>query len=314
MGALDRMKQADEQEQITGMLRDLISQHDADVQQIAKLTTTIADLAEYVKVMDEEQTKRMDRLSILQPPELPSTLSVDTETKKRLSEIEKTLSAVAGQLSSSEVVKLPDGSPVTQADLASYTMMRKIVEEQKTMASASADLADAVRKRGNVTIDTDKLTKHAVRVLDARLAQAVEAPILKVLRMVREYEDRVSEIGVKKLVDVTTAAQKVAEAVGRAERRVEQLSAKVTWTAVGRMSLALLPFMVSFIVIAGLVGGASQMLGLGPLLGWGWDSFEATTAWWSKGLIAVGALSGCGLFAWLVWWCGKKLYKSYRGW
>ena len=113
---------------------------------------------------------------------------------------------------------------------------------------------------------------------------------------------------------MTDRAHEVVSAVGRAERRVERLSAKVTWTSVGRVCLALIPFTVAFIMLTGMVGGITQMLGLGPLLGWAWDSFAAASAWWAKALIALAALGGCTLFGWLLWWLGKKLYESYRGW
>lgn len=314
MGALDRIKQADEQQKTTELLEALISQHDADVQQIAKLTKTVADLTEYVKVMDEEQTKRMDRLSTSQQPELPSTLPLDAETRKRLNEIEKTLSAVAQQLSSSEVVKLPNGSSVTRADLAAYSMTARISEELRTTASASADLAEAVRKRGHVRIDTGKLTEHAVKVLDQRLAKAVEAPVQRIEQTVAGLEERVVRLGTEELAEVTDRAHEVVSAAGRAERQVERLSAKVTWATVGRMCLALIPFTVAFIMLTGMVGGITQMLGLGPLLGWAWDSFAAASVWWAKGLIAFAAVGGCALFGWLLWWLGKKLYESYRGW
>src|SRR5699024_7680739 len=314
MGALDRIKQADEQQKTTELLEALISQHDADVQQIAKLTKTVADLTEYVKVMDEEQTTQLDRLSTSQQHELPSTLPLDAETRKRLNEIEKTLSAVAQQLSSSEVVKLPNGSSVTRADLAAYSMTARISEELRTTASASADLAEAVRKRGHVRIDTGKLTEHAVKVLDQRLAKAVEAPVQRIEQTVAGLEERVVRLGTEKLAEVTDRAHEVVSAAGRAERQVERLSAKVTWATVGRMCLALIPFTVAFIMFTGMVGGITQMLGLGPLLGWAWDSFAAASVWWAKGLIAFAALSGCALFGWLLWWLGKKLYESYRGW
>lgn len=314
MGALDRIKQADEQQKTTELLEALISQRDADRQQIERLTKTVADLTGYVKVMDEEQTKRMDHLSTSPRLELPSTLPLDAETRKRLNEIEKTLSSVAQQLSSSEVVKLPDGSSVTRADLAAYSMTAKISEELKMTASASADLAEAVRKRGHVRIDTDRLTEHAVKVLDDRLAKAVEVPVQRVEKTVEGLEERVVRLGTEKLAEVTDRAREVVSAVGRAERRVERLSAKVTWATVGRMCLALLPFTVAFIMLTGMVGGITQMLGLGPLLGWAWDSFAAASAWWAKALIALAALGGCALFGWLLWWLGKKLYESYRGW
>lgn len=314
MGALDRIKQADEQQKTTELLEALISQRDADRQQIERLTKTVADLTGYVKVMDEEQTKRMNHLSTSPRLELPSTLPLDAETRKRLNEIEKTLSSVAQQLSSSEVVKLPDGSSVTRADLAAYSMTAKISEELKMTASASADLAEAVRKRGHVRIDTDRLTEHAVKVLDDRLAKAVEVPVQRVEKTVEGLEERVVRLGTEKLAEVTDRAREVVSAVGRAERRVERLSAKVTWATVGRMCLALLPFTVAFIMLTGMVGGITQMLGLGPLLGWAWDSFAAASAWWAKALIALAALGGCALFGWLLWWLGKKLYESYRGW
>lgn len=314
MGALDKMKQEDEQLRTTQMLEALISWRDADAQQIAKLTRLVSDQSAYVKIMDEELSKRMDRLSTSRPPELPSTLSVDAETKKRLSEIEKTLTSVAQQLSSSELVKLPDGSSATQSDLGAYSMMQKITEELKMTTSASANLADAVSKRGQVRIDTDKLSEYAVKILDARLAKAVEAPVHRVEKTVVDFEARVGKLGVERLAEVSEAAEAVVSAVGRAERRVEQLSAKVTWAATGRMCLALLPFAVAFIMLTGVVGGITQMLGLGPLLGWAWDSFAAANVWWTKVLIALAALSGGALFGWLLWWLGKKLYENYRGW
>src|SRR5699024_1741942 len=229
MGALDRIKQADEQQKTTELLENLVSQHDADMQQIAQLTKTVADLTEYVKVMDEEQMTRLDRLSTSRQNELPSTLPLDAETRKRLNEIEKTLSAVAQQLSGSEVVKLPDGSSVTRADLAAYSMAAKIIGELKMMTSASADLAEAVRKRGHVRIDTDRLTEHAVKVLDDRLAKAVEVPVQRVEKTVEGLEERAVRLGTEKLAEVTDRAREVVSAVGRAEQRVERLSAKVTW-------------------------------------------------------------------------------------
>ena len=211
-------------------------------------------------------------------------------------------------------MQLPDGSSVTRADLAAYTMTQKISEELKTTTSASADLAEAVRKRGHVRIDAGKLTEHAVKVLDDRLAEAVEVPVQRVEKTVEGLEERVVRLGSEKLAELTGRAHEVVSAVGRAERRVERLSARVTWATVGRMCLALVPFTVAFIMLTGMVGGITQMLGLGPLLGWAWDSFAAASAWWAKALIALAALGGCALFAWLLWWLGKKLYESYRGW
>ena len=312
MGLLNDMKASDEQERTMATLEHLTSTLPAVEQQLAKLTKAVTNLTGFVKVMDEVTNERLDQLSTSRQPERSST--PDAETMSRLSEIEKTLASVAQQLSSSEVVKLPDGSSVTRADLAAYTMTTKIIEELKTTTTASADLADAVRKRGNVRIDADKLTEHGVKVLDARLAKAVEAPVQRIAQTLAGFEERVASLGADKLAETMAVAREVVDTVGRTERRVERLSGVLTWSAVGRMCLALLPFAVAFIVLGGLVGGAAQMLGVGPLLEWAWSSFEAAAAWWSKVLIALAALGGCGLFGWLIWWSGKKLHESYRGW
>lgn len=308
------MEQEDELQRVTQILETLTSEHDADRQQIEKLTRTVAEQNAYIKLIDEEQSKRLDQLSTSQQPAQPSTVSLDDETKTRLSEIESTLAAVAQQLSESALVKLRDGSSMKRSDLEALSVLKTVRRELETTTSASADLADAVRKRGQVTIDTDKLTKHAVKVLDARLARAVEAPVRGVEQVIEGFERRVANISIEKLDDVTARAEKLERSAEAAERRIDRLATAMTWTTVGRVCLALVPFAVVFIIIGVLVGGVTQMLGAGPLFSWAWDSFVAATAWWAKVLIAVGTLTGCGLFGLSVWWGGKKLCENYRGW
>lgn len=308
------MEQEDELQRVTQMLETLTSEHDADRQQIEKLTKTVAEQNAYIKLMDEAQSKRLDQLSTSQQPEQPSTVSLDDETKTRLSEIESTLAAVARQLSESALVKLRDGSSMKRSDLEALSVLKTVRTELKTTTSASAELAEAVRKRGQVTIDTSELTKYAVKVLDARLARAVEGPVRGVEQAIGGFERRVANISTEKLDDVTSRAEKLEHSAEAAERRIERLATAMTWTTVGRVCLALLPFAVVFIIIGVLVGGVTQMLGAGPLFSWAWDSFTDATAWWAKVLIAVSTLTGCGLFGLSVWWGGKKLYENYRGW
>lgn len=183
------MGQEDELHRVTRMLEALTSEHDDDRQQIEKLTNTVADQNAYIKLMDEEQTKRLDQLSTSQQPEQPSTVSLD-ETKTRLSEIESTLAAVAQQLSESALVKLRDGSSMKRLDLEALSVLKTVLTELKTTTSASADLAESVRKRGQVTIDTDKLTEHAAKVFDTRLARAVDAPVRGVEQVIEGFEHR----------------------------------------------------------------------------------------------------------------------------
>lgn len=321
MGLLDTMREADAQQQTSETLQALMSQLDAQASQLTKLTKAVNDLSGYVKVMDEQQEIRLTRLSTSQPPELPSTSQLDDETRNRLSEIEKTLAAVASQLSSSEAVKLPDGSSVRRSDLDTHLMMTRIEKQLARTARSSDELAETVKKRGNVRIDTAKLEQHAVKVLDARLAKAVEPSVARVEQTLAGFETQVAEVGAQR---VTEAAQEVEQVTDRAdavvasvrfvEARLEALEGKVTWTAVGRLCLALLPVSVVLLVIGGLVGGIAYAAGFGPLLGWAWGAFTAAQAWWAKTLIAVGTLGGVAGFGALVWWLAKRLGEDFRHW
>lgn len=321
MGLLDTMKQADEQQSTTEMLEEWTSRLPAVEGQLSKLTKTVADLTAFVKVMDEQQEARLKRLSTSQEHEQPSKLPLDDETRSRIAEIEKTLAAVASQLSSSEAVKLPDGSSVKRSDLDAHTMMTRIEKQLATTAQSSAELAEAVKKRGHVRIDTAKLEQHAVKVLDARLAKAVDPSACRIEKTLAEFERQVAELGAQRTVAaaqeverVIATADEVLASVRGAERRLAALEGKVTWTAVGRLCLALLPLAATLLVLGGLTMGAAHALGLGPLLGWAWSSFAAAHLWWHKALIALGTLSALAAFVGVVWRMARRLADEFGHW
>ena len=293
---------------------------DAIEQQLNKLTTAVSELAQYVKVMDEAQTGKLTALTS-QQREQPSKPQLDDETRSRITEIEKTLAAVASQLSSSEAVKLPDGSSVRRSDLDAHAMMTGIERQLATTAQSSAELAEAVKKRGRVVIDTAKLEQHAVKVLDARLAKAVAPSVRGIAQTLAGFERQAAELGAQRTVAaaqeverVVAKADEVLAGVRGAERRLAALEGKVAWTAVGRMCLALLPLAATLLVLGGLTMGTAYALGLGPLLGWAWSSFAAANAWWHKALIALGTLTGLTVFARLVWWVAKRLADDFGRW
>ncbi len=293
---------------------------DAIEHQLTKLTTAVSELAQYVKVMDEAQTGKLTALTS-QQHEQPSRPQLDDETRSRIAEIERTLAAVASQLSSSEAVKLPDGSSVRRSDLDAHSMMTRIEKQLATTAQSSAELAEAVKKRGNVRIDTARLEQHAVKVLDARLAKAVEPSIVRVEKTLAGFERQVAELGAQRTVAaaqeverVVAKGDEVVSSVRAAERRLEALEGKVAWTAVGRMCLALLPLAAVLLVLGGLTMGTAYALGFGPLLGWAGSSFAAAHVWWHKALIALGTLTCLAGFARLVWWIAKRLADDFGRW
>ena len=319
MGSLDKLKQADDQQQTTETLEVLTSTLPAVEQQLTKLTKAVANLTGFMKIMDEQQDTRLSRLTS-QQPELRSTLH-DDELKKRLIEIEKTLASMAETLSTSKAVRLPSGESVKQSELDSYSMMQRIENQLGTMSRASSDLADAVNARGRIVIDPGKLADHAVKVLDARLTRAVEPVVARVETVLGSFEERVSALGAQQLSVASQAseqtivkAEAVVHAVRAAELRVEALTGRVTWVSAGRLGLALVPLAAVLLVVGGLTMGAWYALGLGPLLGWAWGSFAAAEAWWAKALIAISALGGMTGFGWVVWRLARKLGDEYARW
>jgi len=321
MGLLDTIKEQDEQHRTTEMLAQLTSALPAVEQQLKKLTATVADLTAFVEMMDEQQDRRLTKLLTSRQPEPLSSLPLDDATNNRLTEIEKTLASVANNLARSEAVVLPDGSPVRRSDLEAHALTHRIEQQLKLTTAASAELAEAVRKRGVIRIDPDRLTEHALRVLDARLAHAVQAPFLRLQSAIEGFEQRVEEIGRRRAVEATARieqasdrVEEVRQAATSVARRIESLNSRVKWTVIGRVCLALIPVSVALLAVAGLTSATAQAVGVGPILGWAWAEFEAASEWWIKVLIAAGSLGGIALASWVIWRLARQLAGVIRYW
>lgn len=318
MSTLDKIMQ---EQQALEMLASLMSRLDAVEDQERELTKANNATSGFLKAMDEAHTAAFKRLEglISQQPEQRSQTQLDDETKNRLSEIEKTLDAVAKQLSDKRVVKLSDGTSVPASDLQAFSMMKQIKAGMTTMTSALDELKKIVGNGRTVRVDMNQLSECAVGVLDERLSVAVEERVQRIESTLDGYEQRVANIGAQK---TTEAAQKVDTVIDKAnkavaslernESRLEALEGRIPWTTVGKVAIAVLPLFASLLLVGGLVWGFGSMVGIGPLFGWAWGAFTAASLWWQKALIAAATLGGAALFIWVVLRVSRWVYEELR--
>ena len=318
MSTLDKIMQ---EQQALEMLASLMSRLDAVEDQERELTKANNATSGFLKAMDEAHTAAFKRLEglISQQPEQRSQTQLDDETKNRLSEIEKTLDAVAKQLSDKRVVKLSDGTSVPASDLQAFSMMKQIKAGMTTMTSALDELKKIVGNGRTVRVDMNQLSEYAVGVLDEWLSVAVEERVQRIESTLDGYEQRVANIGAQK---TTEAAQKVDTVIDKAnkavaslernESRLEALEGRIPWTTVGKVAIAVLPLFASLLLVGGLVWGFGSMVGIGPLFGWAWGAFTAASLWWQKALIAAATLGGAALFIWVVLRVSRWVYEELR--
>lgn len=318
MSTLDKIMQ---EQQALEMLASLMSRLDAVEDQERELTKANNATSGFLKAMDEAHTAAFKRLEglISQQPEQRSQTQLDDETKNRLSEIEKTLDAVAKQLSDKRVVKLSDGTSVPASDLQAFSMMKQIKAGMTTITSVLDELKKIVGNGRTVRVDMNQLSEYAVGVLDERLSVAVEERVQRIESTLDGYEQRVANIGAQK---TTEAAQKVDTVIDKAnkavaslernESRLEALEGRIPWTTVGKVAIAVLPLFASLLLVGGLVWGFGSMVGIGPLFGWAWGAFTAASLWWQKALIAAATLGGAALFIWVVLRVSRWVYEELR--
>ena len=318
MSTLDKIMQ---EQQALEMLASLMSRLDAVEDQIRELTKANNATSGFLKAMDEALTAAIKQVKelISQQHEQPSQTQLDDETKNRLNEIEKTLDAVAKQLSDKRVVKLSDGSSVSASDLQAFSMTKQISSDLTKTTSALGELKKTVGNGRTVRVDMSKLSEYAVGVLDERLSVAVEERVQRIESILDGYEQRVADIGAQKVAEaaqkVDTVIDKANKAVASLERnesRLEALEGRIPWTTVGKVALAVLPLFASLLLVGGLVWGVGSMVGIGPLFGWAWGAFTAASLWWQKALIAAATLGGAALFIWVVLRVSRWVYEELR--
>ncbi|TQL49354.1 hypothetical protein ACSAGD_12810 [Paramicrobacterium sp. CJ85] len=282
--ALDRLKQQNEQSgspqqlgspDMMETLTSILAAVEAQNARIDRLAEQQKKLAGFVKVMDEELAKRIDRASTSQqsvgmPPQIESVES-------RLSEIESTLS---------EFVKSLDGKRLSAASQS------LIAEAQKNHA-ATASAIDGLKAQAAANQKLVGQVGGAVQRIEKRTED-------RVAKAVEQVAGEAGQVVTAKLDASNAWAERIIAATAK-------LEARQLWSAAAAMCLALLPVAV---VVAGLWMGIA-----GLITGTQWALDVDGSVWLGIGrwlVVAVGiAGAGYGLFASARWVAG--LVETWRG-
>jgi hypothetical protein len=286
--ALDRLKQQnaqDEQRQQPGSpettetLNSILAAVEAQNARLDRLTEQQKKLAGLVKVMDEETTKRLERITA---PASTSTPSSDVSAKiasieSRQNEIASTLGEFAQSLSG-ESLNAASQSLIEEAQ-KNHAATASAIEGLKTQAAANQKLVNQV---GGVVQRIEKRTEERVEKAVEQVAGEASATMTANLDASNERADRIMQVTAK-------------------------LEARQLWSVAAAMCLALLPVAVVvaglWMAVAGLITGAEWALDVGG------------SVWLGIGrwlVVAVGlAGAGCGLFASVRWVVG--LVETWKG-
>src|SRR5699024_5970097 len=286
--ALDRLKQQNaqsgSQQQLDSpetmeALTSILAAVEAQNARLDRLAEQQKKLAGFVKVMDEETTRRLERITAP-----ASTSSPSSDVSARIASIESRQNEIASTLG--EVAPSRNGESLNDASQS------WVAEAQRNhVATASA-------------IEGLKAQAAANQKLVRQVGWAVQ-------RIEKHTEERVQKAVEQVTGEASTTMTANLDASNeRAERIIAataELEARQLWSAAAAMCLALLPVVV---VIAGLWMGIA-----GLITGAQWALDVDGSVWLGIGrwlVIAVGlAAAGYGVFASVRWVVG--LVETWKG-
>lgn len=281
-------------------VRGLVSVVEKQAERLGHLEVAIEKLEKEVSTHSSTQDSTL-------PSELRSLANAQSEMSKTLAEIGKTVS-------DERVVKTSDGETVSASQLSAHSLVSRLEKQIAVMSSSSAELAEAVRKRGQVVINMARLEKHVAGMLDQRLQRAVEAPVARLEKALGGRIDAVGAEAREAGERAEAASKQAARSIEASANRIEK-SRKVGWPEVGNLAAALLPLLVAVTLVLGLGRVlVVDVLGLPVVTAWLWGQVSAASSWWAAGLWVLALVSVVGGTVALVAWASRRLYEWYQRW
>ena len=191
-------------------------------------------------------------------------------------------------------------------------MMKQLSRDLTKTTSALGELAAQVKGKSHVSLNAEKVAE----VMSERVTKHFDHAVLELVNGLRSdlqgLREEMSSLGAERLSKVHRAVNESLSELNEARRNIEAIERRVTFVGISRLALAVLPLFASLLLVGGLVWGFGSMVGIGPLFGWAWASFSATSVWWAKGLIAAATLGGAALFIWVVLRVSRWVYEELR--
>lgn len=280
--ALDRLKQQNEPEQsqqqlgspeTMELLTSILAAVEAQNTRIATLTEQQKKLAGFVKVMDEETTRRLERITAP-----ASTSSPSSDVSARIASIEIRQNEIASTLG--EFAQSLNGESLNAAS-------RSLVAEAQKNRAATASAIEGLK---------------AQAAANQKLVSQVGGVVQRVEKAVEQVAGAASATMTASLDASNARAERIIAATAK-------LEARQLWSAAAAMCLVLLPVAV---VVAGLwMGIAGLITGVQWALDVDGSVWLGIGRWLVVGAGLAGA--GYGLFASVRWVAGLVETWKGRG-
>ncbi|MDO5617262.1 hypothetical protein [Kocuria sp.] len=188
------------------------------------------------------------------------------------------------------------------------------MEQNEGLRSDLNLLKEEVHAKARANIDHNQLAErigdYLAPQLERRLSPQFDASEKRMAAAFKAQERHLEELGRTKTAEMRETLQDFTKGLDRGERIVAGLKSALTWAGIGKIAVALLPFVFAAMVWGMLVGIVAQMFGIPQIFHWAWTSFLEAEAWWSKLLIFLATTGSAFGFCWLVYWSGNRAAKS----
>lgn len=286
--ALDRLKQQNaqsgSQQQLDSpetmeALTSILAAVEAQNARLDRLAEQQKKLAGFVKVMDEETTRRLERITAS-----ASTSSPSSDASARIASIESRLNEIASTLG--EFAQSLNGESLNAAS-------QSLVAEAQRNHAATASAIEGLKAQAAANQKLVSQVGGAVQRIEKRTEE----------RVVKAVEQVAGEASATIAANLDASNERVERIIAATAK----LEARQLWSAAAAMCLALLPVVV---VVAGLWMGIA-----GLITGAQWALDVDGSVWLGIGrwlVIAAGlAAAGYGVFASVRWVAG--LVETWKG-